>query len=264
MAGVKDFVTNNIEGMVDYISSVSTPVDDSRPSVLPAGVRTRQRIIRDLKERHSQMTPLDRESTPSFPHLLDVPRHLAVISSAIIRSCRDPSLQPIIAGLKEHPLWNLCVRCNEVEERALVRVTQLAAKLSIRRPSLPDVNAPDASLPARAQIPRKKSYETRPSKLSRPSTAPSAGSTPSRRYNELPPTSSRNATRIDTSGIDSKRERPSTRQHHKGPSLGTSSPVYVPPATATGASPLRRPATSTDNPDEIKKKRGLFRGILKR
>lgn len=262
MTGVKDFVSNNLEGMVDYIAFVSTPVDEpSRPLTALPGARTRQRIMRDLRERHSQMAALDRESTPSLPYLLDVPRHLAVISSAVIRSCRDPSLQPIIAGLKDHPLWGLCVKCNEVEERALVRVTQLAAKLSIRRPSLPNVNAPDASLPARTSIPRKKSYETRPSKLSRPSTAPSTGSNQPRRYNEAPPSSSRTAQRVE-GGSDPKRERPSTRQHTKGPSMGT--PSYNPPATATGASPLRRPATASDNLEETKKKRGLFRGILKR
>ncbi|TFK30445.1 GTPase activating protein [Coprinopsis marcescibilis] len=266
MRGIKDFLANSLEAMVDYIASVSTPLDDTYSSnpVLANSRHNRLRIVNSLRQRSMQMPVLDKESIPTLPHLLDIPRHLAVITSAIIRSCRDPSLQSALLELKNTQLEELCTRCSEVEDQALFRVTQLAAKLAVRRPSLPVINSPEfgssPSLPSpdRIQSPQQKSDPSRRSKSARPSTAPSSGSNSPRQAWDDIPSSTISRTFAKSKPTDAKGSNDSRHRHLKNPSTDAA-PRYITPTSNKVSQGLN------DNAEDIaKKKRGLFRGILKR
>ena len=131
------------------------------------------------------MPVLEREAVPILPHLLDIPRHLAIITSAIVRNSREFQAHARPCGTSEVMLNELCARCFDVEEHALLRVRQLASNIAAKRrlpltvqpnpshrtlvnPSLP-------STPTLTPSPRQR----RPRPSPRPSTAPSTSrSTP--------------------------------------------------------------------------------------
>ncbi|EAU93112.2 GTPase activating protein [Coprinopsis cinerea okayama7 len=283
MRGIKDFLANSLSAMVDYIAAVSGPIDEHQANHSNREHRHgRLRIANGLRERRATMAVLDREAIPTLPHLLDVPRHLAVITSAVIRSCRDPSIHPGLSGDDSVQLEEFCTRCAEVEEQALFRVTQLASKLSIRRPSLPNVHSPNSALPGLTSPvqtqPSKPRYNHRQTKsAARPSTAPSSGSnTPRQGWNEIPPPNSpvARSKHGDSNGTNDVRERlpsqPGTNRprHVKVPS-SDAVPLYTVSTVTTGrpaiSTPQRVPSASNETPEDItKRKRGLFRGILKR
>ena len=83
---------------------------------------------------------LEREAVPLLPHVLDIPRHLACISSSLIRSARLVGSKAN-SDEKDH-LSDLCSRCFEVEEIALQRVSQLATVESHPAPVKWDVPQP--------------------------------------------------------------------------------------------------------------------------
>ena len=112
--------------MVDYILVVSTPIHDTHSphSGHPAFSYQRLKVVNSLHQRGPTIPILEREAVPLLPHVLDIPRHLACISSSLIRSAR-------LVGSKANSvegdhLSDLCSRCFEVEEIALQRVSQLA------------------------------------------------------------------------------------------------------------------------------------------
>jgi len=133
---------------------------------------------------------LFREAVPLLPHLLDLPKHLAVVSSVVVRYSRtnhyDPSL-PVSSD--ERPFKEFCLRCMEVEEQALHRVSQLARKpghagrREITHMSKSANVSVSVSASSPISIPRRERKESltenphRRRKSSRPSTAPSNGST---------------------------------------------------------------------------------------
>ncbi|KAG9314364.1 GTPase activating protein [Chiua virens] len=123
MRGVKNFLNQNLPAMVDYILVVSTPIHDTYNSHSghPSFSHQRLQVVNSLHQRGTTIPILEREAIPLLPHVLDIPRHLACISSSLIRSTR-------LVGSKaegDH-LSDLCSRCFEVEEIALQRVSQLA------------------------------------------------------------------------------------------------------------------------------------------
>ncbi|EJD47784.1 Rho GTPase activation protein [Auricularia subglabra TFB-10046 SS5] len=130
MRGVKDFVVHNLAAMIDYIVVVSNPVPDQYVAG-PQGLEPRERthIHDSLRERLPTLLLLARESVPLLPYLLDVPKHLATLSSAVVRSQRRPSSD-------EPALKELVKLCYDVEARALQCVTRLAQRptLSISPP----------------------------------------------------------------------------------------------------------------------------------
>ncbi|KAF6766033.1 GTPase activating protein [Ephemerocybe angulata] len=279
MSGVKDFITSSLPAMTDYIAAVSAPLNDPYPSnpVMAAARHNRLHIIHSLRERSVNLTVLDREAIPVLPHLLDIPRQLAVITSAVIRSSRDPSLQQHIVALKGTPVEDLCNKCFEVEEQALIRVTQLASKLSLdrRRPSLPVIDpqgpGPSASLASLDRIPETPKPRMK-RKTVRPSTAPSSGS-PSRRFeidDSKMPSSPRVFTR--SKGSDEPRSPPPPSAdptlkvprrplHIKAPSTDS-----VPTFKSATSPTKERPMNSfNDLPDDTgkRKKGGILRGILR-
>lgn len=207
MRGVKDFLTNSIPHMVDYIVVVSTPEPQS-PSAAGSGSpppfdkNDHQRIMHALYQRGQTAPVLYREATPVLPHVLDLPRHLAVVSALVVRYARARGYAPLthIHAATGDYFDEFCVRCLQVEERALLRVSQLASRPR-RQPSQPSVSSPLAAsipLPPSPTSPMKipgKWRERRISlpksprlkKFGRPSTAPgTADSSPHTESESMP------------------------------------------------------------------------------
>ncbi|TEB35043.1 Rho GTPase activation protein [Coprinellus micaceus] len=282
MAGVKDFLTTSLPAMVDYITAVSAPLDHPYPSnpAMAMARHNRLSIVNSLRERSGKLTVLDREAIPVLPYLLDIPRQLAIITSAVIRSTREPSLQTQMAAIKGTPLEELCARCFEAEEQALVRVTQLAAKLSLdkRRPSLPHISSTQngsgpsgsmASLDRAPETPRPTPRVKR--KSLRPSTAPSSGSnsSPSRKFvfnDDMPSPGIFGRSKVPqeprsppTSDAQRVMRRP---LHVKAPSTD-SVPTYKNTGkTVTSPTKPREPLNDQSD-DANKRKKGILRGILR-
>ena len=184
MRGVKNFLKQNLSAMVDYILVVSTPIHDTyNPhSGHPAFSHQRLEVVNSLHQRGSTIPILEREAIPLLPHVLDIPRHLACVSSSLMRSARlVGSRVSLVEG--DH-LSDLCSRCFEAEKIALERVSQLATveshpvsqRWDVPRPRSLDKTShspPSPTSPIGRVHPR----------LFRPSTAPSPSDQP------LPPSS---------------------------------------------------------------------------
>lgn len=177
MRGVVDFVKESVPGMVDYLLVISTPVPESYSShVGPAADRHDRLVVADaLSQRGSMMPVLEREAVPLLPDFLDVPRNLAIVASAVIRTSKgqQQKLRPTDALLDE-----FISRCFEVEETALQRVSQLASRASDNAPSSPPTNRHSTSPTTTTRFRQSSMSKSppsshRPRKTSRPATAPS-------------------------------------------------------------------------------------------
>lgn len=127
MRGVMNFLKQNFPAMVDYILVVSTPIHDtySPYSSHPPFSHQRHKVVNSLHQRGSTIPILEREAVPLLPHILDIPRHLACISSSLIRSSKSASSKA--NSVERDNLSDLCSRCFAVEETALQRVSRLKA-----------------------------------------------------------------------------------------------------------------------------------------
>jgi len=170
MRGVKDFLKDSLPAMIDYILVVSTPAKSESYAANaedPTERHERLAVVNALRHRTSQMPVLNRESIP-MPLIPDIPKQLAIITSAVIRNSRDYHSRAKPNDPSDRPLNEFSSRCFDVEESALQRVSQLAARISSDRrrpehsPSLSASGSPSTSAPKRT---RKSS--------GRPSTAPS-------------------------------------------------------------------------------------------
>jgi hypothetical protein len=147
MRGVKDFLQDSVPAMQDYILVVSTPASDpDGPLYANVAKHDRLSVLNALRQRGASMPLLDREAIPLLPHLLDLPRHLAIITSAVIRNAKDFHQRYTPQDPVDGFLDDFCARCFEVEERALQRVSQLAA--TSRRPSVQRENTQGESAPS--------------------------------------------------------------------------------------------------------------------
>lgn len=184
MRGVKNFLQKNLSAMVDYILVVSTPIHDTcNPrSGHPAFSHQRLEVVNSLHQRGSTIPILEREAIPLLPHVLDIPRHLACVSSSLMRSARLVGSK--VNSVENDHLSDLCSRCFEVEEITLQRVSQLATVQShpvalrwdVLRPHLLDETRHSPPSPT-SPIGHARSQSFRPS------TAPSSSDRP------LPPSS---------------------------------------------------------------------------
>ncbi|KAI0639415.1 Rho GTPase activation protein [Trametes polyzona] len=179
MRGVKDFLHDSLHAMIDYIVVVSTPEAGTKgPSTpLSSEKHERLRIMNALRERKASAPVLHREAIPLLPYLLDVPRHLAVVTSVVVRYSRTQNLQPPKpagngngggsngSGVDDRFFSEFCSRCLEVEEQALFRVSKLAAKPR-RQHSEPAI-IPPPRMPLHIPLP--------PSSPSSPIKSPSRG-----------------------------------------------------------------------------------------
>ncbi|KAG1841167.1 hypothetical protein C8R48DRAFT_781478 [Suillus tomentosus] len=128
MRGIKDFLKQNLP-MVDYILVVSTPIplDPCSPHPgHPAHSHQRLNVISLLHERSTTMPVLERESIPLLPHVLDIPRHLARITSSVLRSARSADPKDKSSEGDNQHLSGLCAHCFDLEDQSLTRVSQLA------------------------------------------------------------------------------------------------------------------------------------------
>jgi hypothetical protein len=157
--------------------------------------------LRDRREQLREVTPLASEAIPLLPHLLDIPKHLAVLSSAVVRHSRTT---PQAAITRPAPLTHdtlmedFAMKCFEIEEKAVQSVSRLdlppsatAAPRHLRRVHSRLSNSPsrdghtveptsrlsvttltDHQVPNSPNIPSRRRKSNR-----RPSTAPAASST---------------------------------------------------------------------------------------
>ncbi|KDQ63550.1 hypothetical protein JAAARDRAFT_169494 [Jaapia argillacea MUCL 33604] len=266
MRGVKDFLSNSLPAMIDYILVVSTTVDD-QPFGHPYTVsetHDRLNVVNSLRQRSPKMPDLYRESIPLLPHLLDVPKHLAFVTSAVIRHARGYSRTRMIDQADVY-LDEFCARCLEVEERALQRVSHLAGQSRLsedRRSSAPELaTAAAPSPPQRSDScvrkgsvsssspkAKRRSWQAsrRPAASARDNAGSSAAINPSLPSDVAPP----NAVALDVSS-------PPTE----------ASPIISPssPSSAAQTSAVSTSLSSTpDMMDESRKRKGILRGILTR
>ncbi|KAF8846384.1 Rho GTPase activation protein [Paxillus ammoniavirescens] len=190
MRGIKDFLQQNLPAMVDYILVISTPIPDtySPQSGYPAFSHQRLNVVNCLHQRGSTMPNLEREAIPLLPHVLDIPRHLACISSSLIRSARLAASKAKQVENGDH-LSDICARCFEVEEIGLQRVSQLATVEPHPAALKWDVSHPPVIHEASQPPPSPTSpINRRGQKEARPATAPSlSDQAPPSNHNHPPP-----------------------------------------------------------------------------
>lgn len=176
MRGIKDFMRQSLPAMIDYIVVVSTPLPERR-GFPPATAEKHDRLqaINSLRERSPIMPTLHREAIPLLPHLLDVPKHLAILASIVVRNHHKPR-----AGAERAPdslLPDFVRQCFEVEEQALQCVSRLA-----RRPVSGRIAAHrgglTSSIPGRTPESESGPSSTKKRRSARPSTAPSSSEPP--------------------------------------------------------------------------------------
>lgn len=298
MRGVKEFVKESLPGMVDYILVVSTPVPDPYgPYPGPAADRhDRLNVVTALRQRGTAMPALHREAVPLLPHLLDIPRHLAVVTSAVIRSSKGQEHRRRPSELADGQLESFITKCFEVEEAALHRVSQLASHASDNSSPSSNTNRQAASpmtarnrRPSTGSQPPPSSHKPRNSrKLSRPVTAPSQSDlSDNPRGPEIPSDASLPSSPVSkgiivprlvtrTSNLDLSGQTPSSPEDRSGTWSKRKNKLLNTRSTSTDSIPTytaRSPAESTpskaresqtDVSDDNRKKKGILRGILTR
>ena len=227
MKGVRDFLLDNRQAMIDYILVVSTSTPDKFPTPgSPGGSdwdqKERSQAIESLRFRGANMPLLNREAIPLLPHLLDVPRHLAVISSAIVRRSNELLAKSQPGGTSMDPDLNEFVnKCLEVEQHALKRVSKLAAHAKeVKKQRAASSSGPpsiSSSLRVDAVVRPSTSGDSHTTSQ-RPSTATSATTQRSKNSlkQELRPSASTN--RMDSQSTwesVANRKRPSTMQERE-------------------------------------------------
>lgn len=287
MTCAQGFLKENLPAMVDYIHIVSTPVDEMNPPSTRSEEMDRHdrlTIVNSLRQRKKTMTTLDREAILNLPHLIDIPQHLANITSAVIRNSRDLSARPRTGDDTDLAVDEFCSRCFEIEEEALFRVRQLASKLasdSGRRRSSQGVVVSGAGVsePLDKQMPRSPIPEVTGSVTSsipppknhrrslRPSTAPSPTAT---NWSHQEMFSGKDtAAQPGSFPVPPKDEnRPWDERntlHHKSPSIDS----FPPRVNHDTSMPIRSlqltEAQLFDSGDDpAKRKKGLLRNILLR
>ena len=229
MRGVRDFLVDSRQAMIDYILAISTSSPDKFPTPgspdgSESGRNQRLQVIESLRFRGANMPLLNREAIPLLPHLLDVPRHLAVISSAIVRRSNEVLAKHQANGTPVDPdLQEFVNKCLEIEQQALKRVSKLAAHTREQRKRRATTSSGVAGATPPSQTggvirPSTSGDSTSTATRQRPSTATSmmsqrSGS--SLRHELRPSTATTATTRTDsrlTFGTVANIRRPSTTQ----------------------------------------------------
>jgi len=128
MGKVKGFIKDSIPAMIDYIREVSTPTPSQQNMTLHASADKHDRIqaMNALRERKSTMPTLHKEALLFLPHLLDVPKHLAILTSAVVRGARHHRARSPM-GTNE-TLDVFTKSCSDIESEALRCVSQLGRR----------------------------------------------------------------------------------------------------------------------------------------
>jgi len=278
MRSIKDFLTSSRAAMIDYIFVVSSPGPGARGSLSTLAFDerlNRLRVIDSLNHRSATMPLLYREAIPVLPYLLDVPRHLAVISSAVIR--RSVAYRGTLKSDSSEAidLEEFCEKCYVIEEHALRRVNQLGslvlqAPSRKKRPSNTSVGGRSSTtsirsnpLPSHTRSTQSGKEKESPvtslvSLTSRPSTAP----TPSDRRSEQPPAPP--MPQAEDLTASSRTDAPSLESPPKSPNTLCAESSLP----ATDVSSLRRVQTCESMrlppSDATHKRKGFFRSFLSR
>ncbi|KAK1233585.1 hypothetical protein PQX77_003271 [Marasmius sp. AFHP31] len=254
MGGMKDFLKEGVPGMIDYLLVVSTPApEDIRggtPSRTPDPEQVKLASI--LKKRMATMPVLYREAIPILPHLLDPARHLAVITSAVIRTSRTYLSESKTRESRDKPLEDLCSRCIDVEQKALDRVSQLAAQLSANQRKAPS-HGNGSEMPFSFSPPSPSSpVSPQSTRSERPSTAPSVSDADtSRRRMLFDPNSNNPGPFVRTSKSPARNKL----LHLKSPSSDSISPINRTPHSSIPVDVRSElPLDSQDDPGKKKKK----------
>ncbi|KAL0071970.1 hypothetical protein AAF712_000893 [Marasmius tenuissimus] len=259
MAGVKDFLKEGASGMIDYLLVVSTPAPEDVRGGTPSRTPDPEQVklASNLKKRMAAMPALYREAIPVLPHLLDPARHLAVITSAVIRTSHTYLSESKTREPRDKPLEELCLRCLDVEEKALHRVSQLAVQLSANQRKAPlhgngnegpfSFSPPSPSSPVSPQSTRSE----------RPSTAPSVSDADtSRRRMFIDPNSNNPGPFVRTSKSPARNKL----VHLKSPSSDSISPISRTPHTGIPVDVRSElPLDAQDDQGKRKKKFGIWR-----
>lgn len=282
--------------MTVYIVDVSTVTVDTEDGYHKAANTSEQmRIENSLQQRISTVGALQKEATPSLPHLLDLPKHLAVVSSLVARYSRSHADQFAPLDLSASPtkqdlLREFCLRCIDVEDKALFRVSRLAAKpkqhsvgqkrsmdaatATSSKHASPVFSPRDSKASAARKAPREK-------RSGRPSTAPSPSTPSERSINDasVPPSP---VSRRQLSGLVRSLVSTSTAPLQVDAQSGdgetgikpTPPSAYRPRSNSTNStlqvkvaeSPLQvADSSASDNlDDQGRRKKGLLRGIWNR
>ncbi|KAI0348064.1 Rho GTPase activation protein [Trametopsis cervina] len=135
MRSIKEFLVNSCPKMIEYLDSVSSKSSESvdRSRLLsPIERQERRRLINVVRHRSRNAPTLIREAIPTLPQMIDLPKHLAVITSIVVRHTRR-TLMARTGSPNERVFDEFCQKCLEVEEQALFRVSQLAGQGKAKR-----------------------------------------------------------------------------------------------------------------------------------
>jgi hypothetical protein len=188
MKGFKSFLKDNQHAMTDYLREVSTPSPEPFRNAGPfgstSGDHSRIHVMNALRERKSVTPTLHREALLFLPYLQDIPKHLAILTSSVVRNVRLQRIK-VLKEQNEH-LYAFTRSCLEVENLALRCVNQLRPRsLALRPFSVSHINTQQPiqpgepspikfADPAKIGEPIKRMTRKRlNTKVARPSTAPS-------------------------------------------------------------------------------------------
>lgn len=260
MRKIKMFLQQSRPAMIDYILVVSTPIPEQRIQVsspnLSAYKHQRIYILNSLRERSASMPTLHREAILLLPHLLDVSKHVAILTSAVVRNFRKSrsKTQCVQGGI----LDGFTRECCDVEDKALESVSQLIKKrnIALGRPST-----------TQAQMAYSTSFDfcRHPSERpSRPSTSSSNTGSPEDfvKIPSYPRSSNRSFAEMVVN--ESFRDVVWQTNSHDTRALRTSGQDDTNHGDPVKEGIVERNSTSTESGDETRKKRGLLAFLGKR
>jgi len=153
MRGMSGFVEQNVPAMIDYLEAVSTVPDDftiqsnsaSDGSLVYSHLSGSDKMdrmqavasIRARLENNDEIPTLHKDAIPLLPYLLDVPKHLAILTSAVVRNAKCGAVAPYLRAMssrgptqyseREWDLGHFAELCFDVEAHALKSVATLAS-----------------------------------------------------------------------------------------------------------------------------------------
>lgn len=266
MHDVKQFMQSSLPAMTDYILDVSTPVTDRRapPPSSSSEQHDRLHVMKALIERSPSLPTLRREAIPALPHLVDIPRHSAILVSAVVRSLHNQRNLPKLSSSRL--LREFSRRCFDVENRALQCVTRLASRTQQKHATRPAPNP--RSIVVDAPIDHKRVPSAPPTPTS-PVTKASAD-TGKRRGSDAfrPLTAPSGSYSLDKTNLSQDNQ---TLRHTTHRSVTRSQAVDIQQEYILPDGLLRpeadddclvSPALSADISDDARRRKGFLRGFL--
>lgn len=125
---IQQWAERNMDNMINYLVVVSTDAQlTQNPPSADKEIKDKAVKARAvLNARTHNLPTLRRESIPLLPHLFDIPKDLAIISSFFVRHARKLGWPRTRTNMT--PFDELCHRCTRLEELALSRVSRCAPR----------------------------------------------------------------------------------------------------------------------------------------